>query len=326
MNIVFHDTNAGSFAEGFASLLDSPHRIDLLPDPMTSDAQRTCYAEADAVLGVRFDAGLPQPPRLRLYQVVGAGYDQIDQSALPKAASLCNVFEHEHAIAEYTMAALLLHTVNLPRADADLRRGAWTFWAGLDGNAHGELRGRTLGLLGYGHIGRATAIRARAFGMRIHVCNRSAPDMTGVDGAWGLDGLDDFMGSADFVLASLPLLPDTRGIVGASALAAMRAHAVILNVGRGGVIDEAALFAALSARRIGGAVIDTWYRYPEAAGRLSDPGSLPFHHLDNIVMTPHMSGWTTGTISRRQRTMADNINRLARGEALRNVVRPGVTA
>jgi phosphoglycerate dehydrogenase-like enzyme len=91
----------------------------------------------------------------------------------------------------------------------------------------------------------------------------------------------------------------------------------------GGVIDEAALFAALSERRIGGAVIDTWYKYPAAAGLLSDPGSLPFHHLDNIVMTPHMSGWTTGTIARRKATMADNINRLAAGQPLRNIVREG---
>jgi phosphoglycerate dehydrogenase-like enzyme len=326
MNIVFHDTNAGSFAEGFAALLDAPHRIDILPDPMTTDAERARYTAADIILGVRFDAALPLPPNLRLYQVVGAGHDQIVQSSLPPAATLCNVYEHEHAIAEYVMAALLLCTVDLPQADADLRRGRWTLWAGLDDNAHGELRGQTIGLLGYGHIGREVATRARAFGLRIHVCNRGPIDPAGVDQAWRLDGLNDFMASADFVLASLPFTPDTVGLVGAAALAAMQPHAVILNVGRGGVIDEAALFAALSERRIGGAVIDTWYRYPAAAGGISDPGSLPFHHLDNIVMTPHMSGWTRGTIARRQQTMADNINRLARGAALRNVVRPGRTA
>ena len=85
-------------------------------------------------------------------------------------------------------------------------------------------------------------------------------------------------------------------------------------------MDEAALFAALSERRIGGAVIDTWYRYPTGPGATTAPGNLPFETLDNLTMTPHMSGWTRGTIARRQRTMANNINSLARNEALRNVV------
>ena len=88
-------------------------------------------------------------------------------------------------------------------------------------------------------------------------------------------------------------------------------------------MDEAALFAALRERRIGGAVIDVWYRYPAAAGDVARPAGLPFHELDNIVMTPHMSGWTRGTIARRAAVMAENINRMARGEPLRNLVREG---
>ncbi len=95
---------------------------------------------------------------------------------------------------------------------------------------------------------------------------------------------------------------------------------VILNVGRGPVIDEAALYAALKERRIGGAIIDTWYVYPSAANPTPHPGTLPFHTLDNCVLTPHMSGWTHGTIRRRQETMADNIRRLAAGQPLENMV------
>ncbi len=318
MRIVFHGMNAGSFAEGFAALLEASHAIAVLPDVLGA-GDHAAYAAAEAVVGVAFNAGLPVPGGLRLFQVPGAGYDLVELGALPAGAALCNVFEHEHAIAEYVMTALLLRTVAIPRADADLRQGKWTFWAGVGDAAHGELRGRTIGLLGYGHIGKEVAARARAFGMKVHACNRSP--VTGVDRAWGLDGLHDLMGSADFVVSSLPLLPDTAGLVGAAALAAMRPDGVLLNVGRGGVVDEAALFAALKERRIGGAVIDTWYRYPAKAGEIARPAGLPFHELDNIVMTPHMSGWTRGTIGRQQAVMADNINRLARGDALRNVVR-----
>jgi phosphoglycerate dehydrogenase-like enzyme len=100
----------------------------------------------------------------------------------------------------------------------------------------------------------------------------------------------------------------------------MRSDAVIINVGRGPVIDEQALFDALSSRAIGGGIIDTWYTYPSAETPNPQPSRLPFNTLDNVLMTPHMSGWTQGTIKRRQQTIADNINRLARGDALVNLV------
>jgi phosphoglycerate dehydrogenase-like enzyme len=104
----------------------------------------------------------------------------------------------------------------------------------------------------------------------------------------------------------------------------MRGHALLLNVSRGLLIDEGALYEALSERRIGGAVIDVWYRYPEQ-GRSHGPRACtqPFESLDNIVMTPHASAWTDGLLPRRNRAVATNLNRLARAEPLLNVVRPG---
>ena len=108
--------------------------------------------------------------------------------------------------------------------------------------------------------------------------------------------------------------------MGAAELAAMRPEGVILNVGRGPVIDEQALYDALAANRIGGAIIDTWYNYPTPERPATHCASLPFHTLSNVVMTPHMSGWTDGTVRRRQETIAENIRRLERGEPLTNVV------
>jgi phosphoglycerate dehydrogenase-like enzyme len=100
----------------------------------------------------------------------------------------------------------------------------------------------------------------------------------------------------------------------------MRPDAVIVNVGRGPVIDERALYEALAGRRIGGAVINTWYRYPTPDDPNPLPSALPFHDLDTILMTPHMSAWTHGTISRRQKVIAANINNLAASRPLVNVV------
>jgi phosphoglycerate dehydrogenase-like enzyme len=100
----------------------------------------------------------------------------------------------------------------------------------------------------------------------------------------------------------------------------MRPSAVVINVGRGPTIDEKALFEALQSNQIAGAVIDTWYSYPSPGRPNQLPSSLPFHELSNLVMTPHMSGWTNGTIQRRQRTIADNVMRRASGRACKNVV------
>ena len=319
MKIVFHGDNARTLRPGLEDLLERGHEIVLLGDALADDADKAHFATADVIVGVRLTPAMPKPERLRLYQAPAAGTDQIDRNCLPTGARLCNAFGHEDAIAEYVMTALLARHVPLADADRRLRRGDWTYWAGHPGNLRTELGGSSVGLLGYGHIGKAIAVRAKAFGMRVSVANRT-PVPTGplVDESFGLDRLPAFMASADAIVVSLPHLPETTGFVGTAALAAMRPDGVVVNVGRGPVIDQQALFAALQERRIGGAVIDTWYRYPSAADPNPLPGTLPFETLDTVVMTPHMSGWTEGTVRRRRQTIADNVNRLARGEPLLN--------
>jgi phosphoglycerate dehydrogenase-like enzyme len=264
---------------------------------------------------------MPRPERLRLYQAPAAGVDGIDRACLPPNVPLCNCFGHEDAIAEYVMAALLMRYVPLVSADRELRRGDWSHGAGNANALRQELGDTTIGLLGFGHIGKAIAARAKAFGMRVIVANRSpvVPSPL-VDRSFALDALPAFMASADSIVVSLPLLSGTRGLVDAAALAAMRPTGVIINVGRGPVIDEVALYEALQQGRIGGAVIDTWYVYPTAANAGPLPSRQPFQSLANVVMTPHMSGWSTGLVRRRQQAVAENIRRLARGEPLVNVV------
>jgi len=325
MLIVFHGENAASFNGGFSDLLDLPADVIVLSDVLGNAGDRQAYAAADVVVGTKYDANLPRPERLRLFHVPGAGYDAVDLAALPKSAVVCNCFGHEQAIAEYVMAALLSRHVPLIDADRRLRNRDWAYWAGAPERAHGEIAGKTIGLLGFGHIGKAIAVRAKAFEMNVHVANRSriTPSQL-VDRAFTLDDLGEFWGTADFIVVSVPLTAETQGIVGADAFAAMRPNAVVLNVGRGPTIDEKALYDALHGERIAGAIIDTWYRYPLPGQEEVLPSALPFHELPNLIMTPHMSGWTHGTIRRRQRTIADNVMRRARGEACANVVRPSV--
>ncbi len=324
LSIVFHGANATNFRQGFEQLIDPRHQIADVSDRLDQPGERACYENADVIIGIAFNATLPTPRRLRLFHAPAAGTDAVDLALLPASAALCNCFGHEAAIAEYVMTALLQRHVPLAAADADLRAQRWTYWAGRPTALRTELGSQTLGLLGFGHIAQAIAARAKAFGMQVHVANRSAVASPLVDRTFSLADLPAFMGSADAVVVSLPLTPQTQGLVGQAALAAMRPDALILNVGRGPVIEEQALFDALSAKRIGGAIIDTWYQYPTAAQAECAPSRLDFASLSNVLMTPHMSGWTRGTVQRRQQTMADNLARLAEGRPLLNVVRhPG---
>ena len=321
MKIVFHGRNAQTFEPGFRDLIGDTHEIVCVADAPSSDAEIAALRAADVVIGVALDRTHPRPQALRLYHAPAAGVDAIDRACLPSGTPLCCCFGHEQAIAEYVMAALLMRHVPIAAADRDLRDGRWSYWPGAGATARTELGSRTLGVLGYGHIGREIARLAEAFGMRVTACNRTLVPVGGaIDESFGLDRLDAFMGSADFVVSSLPFLPATKGLIGAAALAAMRPHGVLVNVGRGPVIDEDALYAALAARRIGGAIIDTWWTYPSPTDPAPRPSRHPFHDLDNCVITAHMSGWSTGTIRRRQETMADNIRRLDAGQPLVNVV------
>lgn len=322
MQIVFHGANAASFSNGFSELLGADAAIATLPDELSSESDRAIYAAADVIVGVTFNSQMPRPEGLRLFHVPGAGFDAVELNELPNTATVCNCYGHEQAIAEYVMTALLMRQIPMAEADRDLRQGRWTYWAGAPERVHGELAGKAVGLLGYGHIGKAIATRAKAFEMSVMVANRSAVAASDlVDQAYSLEELPAFFSVADAYVVSLPLTPETTGLVGRESFAAMRPDAVIINVGRGPTIDEQALFDALEQRRIGGAIIDTWYRYPSGEAQVTSPGRLPFERLQNVVMTPHMSGWTKGTIRRRQEVIAENIRRRMTGLACMNVIR-----
>ncbi len=323
MRIVFHGLFATSFADGMADVLPSGAEVACLPDDLASDADRATYAAAEVIVSPVFKESFPRPDGLKLFHIPGAGFDGVAFDALPPDAVVCNCFGHEDAMAEYVMATLLARTIPFAEADRDLRQGVWTHRSGPIETLHGELGSQTMGLLGYGHIGKAVAVRAKAFGMQVHVANRSpvAPSDV-VDTAFGLDRLDEFLGSVDVVVVSVPLVPETEGLVDAAALATMRPNAVLINVARGPVVDENALYAALRDNRIGGAIIDTWYRYPTADTPQPLPSTAPLHELPNILMTPHMSGWTQGMRARRQRVIADNVARRFVGELCINRIWP----
>lgn len=325
MKILFHGQNAANFRRGFEQMIEAGHTIVDVGDALSAPGEAEHFASADVIVGIKLDASMPKPQQLRLYQAPAAGTDAIDVSLLPERSALCNCHGHEDAIAEYVFAALLARHVPLVRADSDLRRQQWTYFAGRPKALRTELGSQTIGLLGFGHIAKAIAARAKAFGMRVHAANRSAVTSEHVDRAYALSDLHAFLADCDVVVVTLPLTAQTQGLVDAAAINAMRPSAWLVNVGRGPVVAEQALYDALRSKRLGGAVIDTWYQYPTPDQPECAPSKLDFAALENVVMTPHMSGWTSGTVLRRQQTMADNIARLATGQPLLNVLKPAST-
>ncbi len=140
-------------------------------------------------------------------------------------------------------------------------------------------------------------------------------------GSWGWMHYPTVLAEGDFVVLALPLSAETTGLIGAIELATMKPSAFLINVARGDVVDEAALYAALRDRTIAGAAIDVWYRYP-GLDNATLPANLPFHELTNVIMTPHIAGATEPTFFYRWSLINDNLRRIRDGEPLANVFAP----
>jgi phosphoglycerate dehydrogenase-like enzyme len=295
-----------------------PIEAEILLDDATR-ATRNAPLDVDVAVSIRFNAADIAAVRCRLLQCSGVGIDGIALDALPPGTIVCNVNEHEVPIAEYVMAGMLEHEIGLAEAVASFDAAHWgTLFRGRV--QHGELMGKTVAIVGFGRIGKALAARARAFGMRIVAVNRSGRAAPEADRVVRFDRLGEAVAEADYLVLACPLTGETRGLIDAGVLARLRPTAFLVNVARGEVADEQALWEALERRRIGGALIDTWYRYPTLAEPDPRPSRFPFETLPNVRCTPHMSGWTEGLMARRYRAMAENIAHFARGGPLANVV------
>lgn len=319
-----------AFAGTFAATLEAPVRArlqlpcDVVVDDETRIASR--LSSVDVLVSLAFTREMgAAAKRLKLVQVPGAGLDRIDRSALPAGTALANVYGHEVGIAEYIVGAMLALTRSFGRIDASLRRGVWESQWGVGSSPPPpwpELAGKTLGILGYGRIGQALARRARAFDMNVCAIRRDV-SRSGAEGLSFLGGpadLDEVLRRSDYLAVTLSLNDQTRGLLGARELGLMKPSAVLVNVARAEIVDEDALYRALEERRLAGAALDVWYRYPKEAGQ-TRPASRPFHELPNVLMTPHVSGWTEGMLEARATLIAENIQRTARGEPPLNLIR-----
>lgn len=323
LHVAFAGTFAASLAPRVRARLGLPCQV--VQDDEAAIVSR--LADVDVLVTMAFTREMGAAGRrLTLVQVPGAGLDRVDRSALPPGARLANVYGHETGIAEYVIGAMLTLTRGFSRLDAALRRGSWeSQWAvGTPPPLPSpELAGKSVGILGYGRIGQCVARRARAFDMEVLAirCDVGASAEDDLALLGGMEILEEVLQRADYLVLTLPLGPVTRGLIGEAQLRAMKPSAVLVNVSRAEIVDEAALYRALAKRTIGGAALDVWYRYPTQAAATM-PASKPFHELPNVLMTPHVSGWTEGMLEARAALIAENIARAARGERPLNEIPP----
>jgi phosphoglycerate dehydrogenase-like enzyme len=279
-------------------------------------------ADADVAVGHFFTEGMARAAQnLKLLQAPNAGVDAFSTELLSPRTTVANAYFHGPAVAEYVVMMVLALSRGLINLDAQFRKGIWGgSWT--QGEVPGaEVLGKSLGLIGYGTIGREVASRARALGMSIKVISAHPPKrkLAGVDFWKGPAALDQLLAESDYVVLACPLDKNTRGWIGPEELGRMKRSAFLINVARGAVVQEEALYRALKERRIAGAAIDVWYRYP-SGDKPCPPSRFPFHKLPNLVMTPHVSGWMLGTRQKRLQLVVENIGRLVAGRPLLNVI------
>jgi phosphoglycerate dehydrogenase-like enzyme len=275
-------------------------------------------ADADAFVGWTFPAPLfGAAKRLRWVHSASAGIEAnlfpamvASDVILTNAAGLHSVSIPEHVLALMVALARNLHESGRLQARAQWDRfGAIAFAGGIR-----ELSGSNLAILGAGAIGQATVKLARALGMRVRVLRRRADRP--VDGAEAVVGPDDklaLLAWADFVVLATPFTAETECMIDGAALNAMKRSAFLINIARGEVVDDDALLDALRSGAIAGAGLDTFRAEPL-------PASSPYWAQPNVIVTPHVSGYTARYFERTLELFRDNLRRFVRGEPLRNVV------
>lgn len=243
-------------------------------------------------------------PRLRIVARHGAGVDSVDiAAATQRGIWVSNTpGANGRAVAEHVFALLLALQRHLPMAISETRSGRWSeAKTRLTGH---ELLGKTLGLLGYGSIGRETATIARGLGMNVIV---SDPALTSIGEDARRVTFDDLLAEADVLSLHLPLLPQTRNIIDAAAIAKMKPGAVIINTSRGGTVDETALVDALRSGHLGGAAIDVLDAENIDNINPLPHNRMPYADLPNLIVTPHIGGQTVEAMLRVGEQTVENI-------------------
>jgi D-3-phosphoglycerate dehydrogenase len=277
----------------------SPSAQDILAVARDADAILVTYAKLTGDL-------LRQLSRCRAIGRFGLGVDNIDLPAAKELGIAVNYVPDYclREVSDHAMALLLALARKVTLANKLVQSGRWEVPPLVPLR---RLDGQVLGLIGFGHIPRALAPKAKAFGLRVVAYDPYAPAQTFAAAAVEDAGFDALLGMADFVSVHAPLLPATRGMMNAAAFAKMKKGAFLVNTARGPLVDEAALIAALDSGHLGGAALDVVTTEPL-------PKDSPLLHRDNVILTPHTAFYSIEALEELQTKCARDVARVLSGE------------
>ena len=257
----------------------------------------------------------PQLRNVRLIQLLSAGADQVPYALLPEHIVVAsNAGAYAEPVAEHVLAMTLALAKGLLNEHGKMAQGVFT-----QSRLNRLLRGSVCGILGFGGIGRATAGLMRAFGVRIHAVNTSGKTDEPVEYIGTLSNLQKVLAASDIVVIALPLTKTTRGLIGKRELEWMKPNAILVNVARGDILDEGALYEHLAGHPGFMAGIDAWWTEPVMHGAFRT--DYPFFTLPNVVGSPHSSAMVPGISELGARLAADNVKRFINNELISGVVR-----
>ena len=295
---------------------DRPVPHGVLMDKVRGAAGLLC------MLTDRIDAALLEAagPQLRVVSQMAVGYDNIDiAAATARGVRVGNTPDVlTEATADMTFALLLAAARRLGEGERYVRARRWQTWS-PDLLLGAEVHGATLGIVGFGRIGRAVARRASGFGMRVLYYSRTRHPEPEAELAATYEGFETLLAGSDFVSLHCALTTDTRGLMGARQFSLMKPTAILINTARGAVVEQSALYQALAGRTIAAAALD-----------VTDPEPIapddPILNLDNIVVVPHIASATVATREKMAVAAAENLVAGLAGERLRSCVNPSVYA
>ena len=300
-------------------VLDGEAKVAFLRE-MAEHERPAVLARAEAL--ITWNPGRELPPgalgqaaALNFVQLLSAGADSIDFAAIPERVVVAgNVGAYARPMAEHVLAMTLALARRLPQRHAALAAGEWAQSEPLL-----TLDGAVCGILGFGGIGQATATLMRALGARVHAVNSTGRTSEPTEFTGTLADLDRVLAEADVLVISLPLTKTTRGLVGSRELGLMKPRAILVNVARGAIVDERALYTHLREHPEFCAGIDAWWHEPRGGAPFRT--DFPFFDLPNLLGSPHNSGIVPGVLVSAAGRAAENVSRYLRGEPVTGVMR-----
>lgn len=314
------------FSDNYVTSLKSKlpdHEIILLDQK--ADSIFDDVADIDIFIGANAsDKLIESAHNLKLFHVPYVGLDRINFPALQKKnVILCNSKWNDEIVAEFALTLLLTHLKQIVPIHNDFIKGSWKYRP----TPSRLLFGSKVLLIGFGSIGQELAKMLQPFTKHV-IALRNNPEKSTpterelVQKVIGWDTYLEEVKNIDYIIVSLPLTPQTEGILSKEHLKAIKKGAILVNVGRGKTIDEEGLYEVLKSKHLGGAAIDTWYNYISSSdSEPFYPSRFPFQELDNIIMSPHRAAtFSTATIDNLQEDIVFNVTSFASKKPLRNVI------